>query len=176
VVLSLVDKQGNPSAAQLYVRVTQDSILVVAGDAKEQAETSAKKLSHPLVSDVSGALTNISDTLSDQQKLVASFNALMKKFEPLIKIADQVAKVRFFYISSFIEWFEFTISSKDPSLCQFCVASAFCRTEGELTPLFWSFYSYASVRSDGGSATSSECGDSRSRQNNGGCLLVHGFR
>ena len=94
MVLSLVDKQGNPSSAQLYVRVTQDSTLVVAGDAKEQAEGSAKKLSQPLVSDVSDTLTNISDTLSDQQKLVASFNSLMKKFEPLIKIADEVAKVR----------------------------------------------------------------------------------
>ena len=87
MVLSLVDKQGNPSPAQLYVRVTHDSMLVVAGDAKEQAGRSAKKLSQPLVSDVSDTLTNISDTLSDQQKLVASFNSLMKKFEPLIKIA-----------------------------------------------------------------------------------------
>ena len=94
MVLSLVDKQGNPSSAQLYVRVTQDSTLVVAGDAKEQAEGSAKKLSQPLVSDVTGTLTNIFDTLSDQQKPVASFNSLMKKFEPLIKIADEVAKVR----------------------------------------------------------------------------------
>ena len=94
MVLSLVDKQGNLSSAQLYVRVAQDSTLVVAGDAKEQAERSAKKLAQPLVSDASDTLTNISDTLSDQQKLVASFNSLMKKFEPLIKIADEVAKVR----------------------------------------------------------------------------------
>ena len=94
VVLSLADKKGNPIPARLYVRVTQNSILVVTGDAKEQAETSAKKLSRALVSDVSGALTNITDALSDQQKLVTSFNSLMKKFEPLIKIADEVAKVR----------------------------------------------------------------------------------
>ena len=93
MVLSLADKKGNPSPARLYVRVTQYSILVVAGDAKEQAGTSAKKLSQPLVCDVPGALTNISDTLSDQQKLVTSFKALMKRFEPLIKIADEVAKV-----------------------------------------------------------------------------------
>ena len=94
MVLSLADKKGNPSPARLYVRVTQDSILVVAGDAKEQAETSAKKISRPLVSDVSDTLTNISNTLSDQQKLLTSFDGLMKKFEPLIKIADEVAKVR----------------------------------------------------------------------------------
>ena len=36
----------------------------------------------------------MSDTLSNQQKLVTSFNGLLKKFEPLIKIADEVAKVR----------------------------------------------------------------------------------
>ena len=133
VVLSLADKKGNPIPARLYVRVTQNSILVVTGDAKEQAETSAKKLSRALVSDVSGALTNITDALSDQQKLVTSFNSLMKKFEPLIKIADEVAKVRFICIFSFIGLSEFIISPKDPSLCQFCVASAFCRTEGGST-------------------------------------------
>ena len=98
MVLSLADKHGNPIPSRLYVRITQDPILVVAGDAKEQAETSAEKLSRPLDSDVSGVLTNISDTLSDQQKLVTSFNALMKKFEPLIKIADEVAKVRLYLL------------------------------------------------------------------------------
>jgi hypothetical protein len=71
---------------------------------------------------------------------------------------------------------ELIIFSKDPSLCQFRVASAFCRNEGELTRLFWSFSSYASIRSDGASTTSSECEDSRSRQSDGGYLLVRGFR
>jgi hypothetical protein len=59
----------------------------------EQAQTSAKKLSQPLVSNVPDAFTNISDTLSNQQKLVASFSALMKQLEPLVKIGDEVAKV-----------------------------------------------------------------------------------
>ena len=94
MVLSLTDKRGNASPARLYVRVTEDSVLLAAGDAKQQAESSAKKLSQPLVSDVSGPFTNISDTLSDQEKLVASFKSLMTKFEPFIKIADQIAKVR----------------------------------------------------------------------------------
>ena len=56
----------------------------VAGDVVEQAQMFAQKLSQPLVS-------NASDT---QQKLVTSFNALMKRFEPLVKIADEVAQVR----------------------------------------------------------------------------------
>ena len=60
----------------------------------EQVESSAKKLSPPLVSDVSDAFINISNTLSDQQKLVTSFSGLMKKFELFVKIADEVAKVR----------------------------------------------------------------------------------
>ena len=59
----------------------------VAGDVVEQAQMFAQKLSQPLVS-------NASDTLSNQQKLVTSFNALMKRFEPLVKIADEVAQVR----------------------------------------------------------------------------------
>jgi hypothetical protein len=90
----LVDRKGNPSLAKLSVRIIQDSTSTAAGDALEQAQTSAKKLSQPLVSTVSDALTNTSDTLSNQQKLVTSFSALLKKFEPLIKIADEVAKVR----------------------------------------------------------------------------------
>jgi hypothetical protein len=90
----LVDRNGNPSPAKLSVRITQDSASAVAGDALEQTKTSTLKLSQPIVSDVSGAFTNISDTLSNEQNLVTSFNALMKKIEPLVKIADEVAKVR----------------------------------------------------------------------------------
>ena len=94
VVLSLVNRKGSPSPAKLSVRITQDSTFAIAGDALEQTQAFAQKLSQPLVSNVSDTLTNISNTLSDQQKLITSFNALMKKFEPLIKIADEVSKVR----------------------------------------------------------------------------------
>ena len=89
----MVDWKGNPSLAKLSVRITQDSTSAVAGDALEQAPMLTQKLSQPLVSKASDALTNISGTLSNQQKLVTSFSGLMKKFEPLIKIADEVAKV-----------------------------------------------------------------------------------
>jgi hypothetical protein len=68
------------------------------------------------------------------------------------------------------------IFSKDPPLCQFRVASAFCRNESELTQLFCAFSSYASIRLDGASTTSPECEDSRSPDNDGGYLLVRGFR
>ena len=94
MVLSLSDKRGNPSPAQLYVRATEDSTLVVAGDAIEQAGSSVKKLSPPIIPDASDAFTNISNTLSDQQKLITSFNALMKNFKVFVKIVDEVAKVR----------------------------------------------------------------------------------
>jgi adenosine/AMP kinase len=93
VVLSLVDKKGNPSPAQLSVRVTQDSASVVAGGAVDQAQTSTQKLSHPLVANVSDAFTNISNTVTNQQNVVTSFDALMKKLEVLVKIGDEVAKV-----------------------------------------------------------------------------------
>ena len=59
-----------------------------------RAKTSATGLSQPLISKISDALTDTSDALSNQQNLVASFNTLMKKFEPWVKIGDEVAKVR----------------------------------------------------------------------------------
>ena len=71
---------------------------------------------------------------------------------------------------------ELIIFSKDPSLCQFRVAGAFCRNEGESTRLISSFFSYASIQSDGSSTTGSGCEDSRSRQSDGEYLLVCGFR
>ena len=132
MVLSLVDKEGNPSLARLYVRVTQDSISAVADNAVEQAQTSAKKLSRPLVSTASDALTNISDTLSHQQTLVTSFESLLKQFQPLVKIGDEISKVCspvFSLVTIRINPFLFP---KDPSLCQFRVDSAFCGNEGEL--------------------------------------------
>ena len=93
MVLSLVDKKGDPSPGRLYVRVTQDSISAVAGDAVEQARTSAKKLSRPLVSNASDAITNISDALSHQQTLVTSFEAVLQQLKPLVKIGDEISKV-----------------------------------------------------------------------------------
>ena len=66
----------------------------IAGDALEQTQAFAQKLSQPLISNVSDNLNNISDTASDHQNLLASFDALLTKFEPLFTIADEVAKVR----------------------------------------------------------------------------------
>ena len=86
MVLSLVDKRGNPSLARLYVRVKRDSISAVAGDAVKQAQTSAKKVTRPLISDVP-------DGLSDQQILITSFDALLKQFKPLVKIGDEIFQV-----------------------------------------------------------------------------------
>ena len=86
MVLSLVDKRGNPSLARLYVRVIRDSISAVAGDAVKQAQTSAKKVTRPLISDVP-------DGLSDQQILITSFDALLKQFKPLVKIGDEIFQV-----------------------------------------------------------------------------------
>jgi phage-related minor tail protein len=88
-----VDKKGNPSAVKLSVRVTQDSTSAVAADAIQQARMSAQQLSQPLVSTMSDAFADISDTVSNQQNLITSFNALMKRLEPLVKIGDEVAKV-----------------------------------------------------------------------------------
>ena len=131
VVLSLVNKEGNPSPARLYIRITRESISAVAGDALEQAQTFAQKLSQPLISNASDAFTNISDTLSHQQKLITSFDALLMQFKPLVKIGDEIAKVCSAVLSPVTIRIN-SFFSKDPSLCQFCVDSPFCRNEGKL--------------------------------------------
>ena len=110
----MFDKKGNPSPVKLSVRITQNSTSSVAGDALERAKKSAKEFSQPLISKMSDALTNTSTTISNQDNLVASFDTLMKKFEPWVKIGDEVAKVRSFGIFPFIDLIVF---SKDPSLC-----------------------------------------------------------
>jgi hypothetical protein len=51
-------------------------------------------LPQPLVGNVVDTLTNVSNALSNQQNLVASFDALMKKLGVLVKVGDEVAKVR----------------------------------------------------------------------------------
>ena len=135
MVLSLVDKKGNPSLAQLYVRVTQDSISAVAGDALEQAKTFSQRLSQPVVSNASDTFTNISDTLSSQQKLVTSFEAVLKQFKPLIKIGDEISKVCSPVPSAVTMRINLCFFSKDPSICQFRVDSAFRRNEGKLNDI-----------------------------------------
>ena len=58
----------------------------VAGTAMERAQTVAQKLSQPLVA-------NADNVVSNQQNLITSFNALMKKLGVLVKVGDEVAKV-----------------------------------------------------------------------------------
>ena len=65
----------------------------MAGDAVEQAQTSAQGLAPPLATKVSDTVTNISDTWTNQQNLVVSFDSLMKKLGVLVKVGDEVAKV-----------------------------------------------------------------------------------
>ena len=69
IVLSLVNRKGNPSPAKLSIRITQDSTSAVAGDAPEPAQT-------------------LSETLDETS------NTLMKRFKPLVEIASEIPKVR----------------------------------------------------------------------------------
>ena len=71
----------------------QESTSIVAGDAVEQAQTSAQGLAPPLVTNASDAVTNISDTWTNQQNLVALFDSLMQKLGLWLKVGDEVAKV-----------------------------------------------------------------------------------
>ena len=121
MVLSLVDQEGNPSAARLHVRVTQDSMFAAANDVMEQSQSS--KFPQPLDS-------HVFDALSGQQSLVTSFGAVLELIKPLVKVGDEIAKVCSIVFS--IGRSELIISSKDPSLCEFSVDGAFCGIEGEL--------------------------------------------
>ena len=95
VVLSLVDKAGNPNASQLSIRITQDLTPVIAGCAVEQAHAMAHGLTQPFVVDAANALATISDTVSNQQNLITTFDGLMNKLGILVRIGDEVAKVWF---------------------------------------------------------------------------------
>jgi hypothetical protein len=95
VVLSLIDKEGNPSAGQLSIRVTQDSTAAIAGGAVKEAQARTQNVTQPFVADAANALTAISDTVSNQQNLITSFDALMNKLGVLVKIGDEIAKVWF---------------------------------------------------------------------------------
>jgi hypothetical protein len=65
----------------------------VASDAVEQAQTSAQGLALLLATDVSDAVTNTSNTQTNQRDLITSFDALMQKLGVLVKVGDEVAKV-----------------------------------------------------------------------------------
>ena len=97
VVLSLVDKAGNPNASRLSIRITQDLTPIIAGCAVEQAHAMAHDLpvTQPFVVDAANALATISDTVSNQQNLITTFDALMNKLGILMKMGDEVAKVWF---------------------------------------------------------------------------------
>ena len=95
LVLSLVDKAGNPNASRLSIRITQDLTPVIAGCAVEQAHAMAHGLTKPFVADAADALATIPDTVSNQQNLITMFEGLMNKLGILVKIGDEVAKVWF---------------------------------------------------------------------------------
>ena len=65
----------------------------------EQTQTSAQKLSQPLVANASDTISNI---VLNQQNIVTLFDAIMKKLEVLIKVGDEVAKGLPLCISSLV--------------------------------------------------------------------------
>jgi hypothetical protein len=93
VVLSLIDKGGNPNASRLSIRITQDSMSVIAGCAMEQAQAKTESLTQPFVANAANTLTAVPDAVSNQQNLITMFDALTIKFGALLKLGDEVAKV-----------------------------------------------------------------------------------
>jgi hypothetical protein len=89
----LFDEREDRSAAGLSIRVTQDSMSAVAGTVVEQAQTAARKLSHSLVvAKVSDAVTNAADAALNQQNLITSFDALMKKLGVVVNAGDELRR------------------------------------------------------------------------------------
>jgi hypothetical protein len=79
-----MDKKGNPSPTQLSVRVTQNSMSVVASGAVERAKLSAQNIAPQ---------SPAAAILSDQQILVTSSHTLMDKLKVLVKVGDEVTRV-----------------------------------------------------------------------------------
>jgi hypothetical protein len=94
VILSLTDKKGNPSTGRLTIRITQQSMTVVAGTAVEQALLFGTNRPQPLaINNMPNAVTDLTDAASNQQKLVTSFGSLLDKVGILVSVGDEVAKV-----------------------------------------------------------------------------------
>jgi hypothetical protein len=128
VILTLTDKRGNPSNCRLTIRITQQSTSAVVGTAVEQALVSAKSLTRlHIINAVPDAVASLTDTASNQQSLVTSFGSLLDKVRILLMAGDEVAKVFSLLYSSL--WHSPKII-EDTSLCQLCLASTLCRTQG----------------------------------------------
>ena len=93
VFLSLVEKGEIPVLVPLSIRVTQQSTSFVAGEAIEQAQTSVQKLSEPPVAGLPDVVKNVTNVVSNQN-LITSSDSLMKKIGVLVKVGNEVAKVR----------------------------------------------------------------------------------
>jgi hypothetical protein len=100
----------------------------VASTAVEQAQLSGKKLPQPLVvNTMANAVTDLTNTASNQQNLVTSFGSLLDKVGILLTVGDEIAKV---WLLLYSHSFRHPKMFKDTSLREFCMASALCRTQG----------------------------------------------
>ena len=116
IVLSLVNRKGNPSPAKLSIRITQDSTSAVAGDAPEPAQT-------------------LSETLDETS------NTLMKRFKPLVEISGQIPKVRSSVSSpSLDDPNRSSPPKKDTCLCSLRVECAFFDFGGDLIQFLFFFH------------------------------------
>ena len=78
----------------------------------EQAQTAVQKLSEPLISNVSDVVTNAANAVSNQQDLITSFDAVMKKLGVLVAIGDEVTKVCFSVSSSLLYHLSLSFTKK----------------------------------------------------------------
>ena len=112
--------------------------------ALEEAQNLEQRLSPPVpIHQVADSVNSATNVISNQSNLVASVNSLLDKVGALVKVGDEIAKVCRFLISCLFFYSEW---SKDPSICQLCVAGPLCRAQGEdnqaiIPPVFSLLYS-----------------------------------
>jgi hypothetical protein len=93
VILPLSDESGNPSRGRLAIRIAEQFVSAAA-NAVQQARVAEQNLSLPPVAKFSDAVTSITDAASTRKDLVTSIGSLMSKVETLVKVGDEIAKVR----------------------------------------------------------------------------------
>ena len=126
-----MDGKGAPGSGRLAIRISEASGNSAAATAVGQARAVEQSLSPPPTAD---ALTTLTNTVENQSDLAKSITSLLAKVEILVKVGDELAKVRLsLSLHHYSRWLK---SVAGTSLCKLCLASALRGFEGWLDHCF----------------------------------------
>lgn len=94
----------------------------------KRARAAEQALSPPEITVFTDATTSLANTITNQVNLTTSLSSLLDKVGILVKLGDEVAKV---YPKLHHHYPCCTKIVTDPSLCEFCLASALSRVKSE---------------------------------------------